>query len=391
MQLSNDNRTGAQLPTGQPLDLRVVALTHYLPPYMARVLFHISQQLTSLKILLSIQQEPNRQFGNTWDGLDVSVQKSVMLRRPWKHETGFQEDLYVHFPYDTFGQLRRSNAQIVFSYEMGFRSLVSAAYCRLYRRKLALCVCVSEHTERGRGSARRVLRRGLLRAADAVTYNGPSCKAYLAGYGVPQEKLFHFPYATSDQFHYTGPLQRSPESDHHLLCIGQLSQRKGVQPLVESLTTYCRNRPSQQVNLTMVGTGPLAEPLAQMELPNNLALHLIGHLDYQAMADVMSRCGILVFPTKADEWGLVVNEGMQAGLPVLGSVYAQASTTLIEEGKTGWTYNPDDQAQLHQKLDQIFSLSPEQLLPMRTAATQRVAPITAQSSANAAIRMFSQI
>lgn len=388
-----------QRTTGPPVDLLVeqvdeqiaepvVVLTHYLPPYMARVLAHVRRQVPNLRVLLSIDQEPNRQFGNTWDGLDVTVQKSLMLRRPWKHKAGFEEDLYVHFPYDTLGQLRRASPSIVFSYELGFRSLVSAIYCRLYRRKLALCICVSEHTEQGRGVARSVLRRLLIRQADAVTFNGPSCRRYLEQFSASRDKLFHFPYATSDQCVYDGPVARAGEPNVKLLCIGQLTHRKGVMELLLSLREYCQQRPERPLEMTLIGAGPLHQPLADLSLPDNLSLRLTGHLAYDAMNQEMERAGILVFPTKADEWGLVVNEAMQAGLPVLGSIYAQASTTLIREGENGWLYDPQDKPQLFEKLDQIHRLGTDTLLPMRSAAQQTVSTITSASSAEKAVAMF---
>ncbi|GAB5402531.1 MAG: hypothetical protein Aurels2KO_07620 [Aureliella sp.] len=366
----------------------VVVLTHYLPPYMASVLKHVRRNVPNLSVLLSIDQEPNRQFGNTWSGLDVKVQKSLMLRRPWKHKAGFKEELYVHFPYDTFSQLRRADPSIVFSYELGFRSLVSAAYCRLYRRKLALCVCVSEHTEQGRGAARSMLRRWLIRQADAITFNGPSCRRYLTRFPGSEGKLFHFPYATSDECVYTGPVARADEPNTKLLCIGQLTHRKGVMELLESLCEYCSQRSEKSLEITLVGSGPLQQSLAELSLPPNLSLRLTGHLDYEAMNEEMGRAGVLVFPTKADEWGLVVNEAMQAGLPVLGSIYAQAATTLIREGENGWLYDPHERKQLFAKLDQINSLTAPALLAVRSAAKETVSTITSATSAEKAVAMF---
>jgi glycosyltransferase involved in cell wall biosynthesis len=370
------------------VDCRVAALTHYLPPYMARALFHLSRSLRDLQVLLSIAQEPNRQFGENWEGLKVTVQRSVMMRRPWKHASGFQDELYIHFPYDTLGQLRRIDPDVVFSYELGFRSLTSALYCRRHRKQLALCVCVSEHTEQGRGALRKILRQYLLKKADAVTYNGPSCLDYLRQFGIADSKLFHFPYASSDQFCYTGPLKRSPQNDARLLSVGQLTQRKGVVPMVETLADYCLQRPERTLELELVGTGPLEETLRHMRLPSNFRMRLHGHLDYGQLDQLMSNSGILVFPTWADEWGLVVNEAMQAGLPVLGSQFAQASCVLIRDGINGWLYSPLDGQQMHQKLDLFFSLSADGLLTMRQAAQESVRHITSQNVALQAAQMF---
>lgn len=375
----------------EQLDCRIVTLTHYLPPYMARVLFYLASQVRDMRVLLSIDQEPNRQFGNTWDGLDVSVQKSMMLRRPWRHKAGFSDELYLHFPYDTIGQLRRAKPDIVFSFELGFRSLVSSLYCKLFRRKLVLCVCVSEHTEKGRGFVRGIVRRTLLRSADAVTYNGPSCLAYLKTFGIDDERLFHFPYACSDLFQYTGPLARTDRAGRRLLCIGQLSERKGVLPLLESLRDYCDARTERVIEMDFVGTGPLEQALRGFEVPANLKVRLLGHLDYGAICKVMEEAGILVFPTLADEWGLVVNEAFQAGMPVIGSCYAQASTTLIREGENGWIYRPDAADELAQKLDCAFNIADDKLKAMRVAARETVRDITPMNVATSAVEMFRKV
>ncbi len=378
-------------PSSTQLERRIVVLTHYLPPYVARVLFHIAQQVQDFRVLLSIDQEPNRQYGIAWDGLQVEVQKSWMFRRPWKHQSGFTDELYIHVPYDTLSQLRRARPDIVFSYELGFRSLISALYCKTHGKRLAVCVCVSEHTEQGRGWLRGLLRRIILRSAHAVTYNGPSCRRYLERFGVPANKLFHFPYATSDQFNYEGSVPRSAPASHRLICVGQLSERKGVLPMVDGLVEYCQARPEQTLEIDLVGTGPLEDHLRRLETPSNLRLRLLGHLDYQQLQKAMAEVGVLIFPTLADEWGLVVNEGLQAGLPVLGSKYAQACTTLIEEDRNGWIYRPDHPNELHAKLDRMFGCSEQQLNDMRVHAQQAVAEITSGKVAQQALDMFRQL
>lgn len=374
------------------LDCRIVALTHYLPPYMSSVLKHVSDGVRDFSVLLSIHQEPNRDFGETWDGLDVQVQKSFMLRRSWNHKAGqFQDQLFVHVPYDTLTRLWRMKPDIVFSYELGFRSLVSAIYCTLFRKKLALCVCVSERTEQGRGALRIAVRKLLLKMADAVTYNGPSCLNYLRSFGVPESKLYHFPYACSEKFRYQGPIQRDEASARRLICIGQLIQRKGVAPLLQTLANYCLFHPERSLEIDFVGKGDQEQQLRSMVLPSNLRANFLGHLNYQQMAQSMERSGVLVFPTLADEWGLVVNEAFAAGMPVIGSQYAQACTTLIQDGETGWQYRPDQPDTLFQALESMFSLSTSELNAMRTACHQAVKEITPKNVAVGALTMFDQL
>jgi glycosyltransferase involved in cell wall biosynthesis len=374
------------------LNCRIVALTHYLPPYMASVLARIAPQVREFRVLLSVKQEPNRDFGDTWQGMDVRVQQSLMMRRRWKHRAGgFEDEIYVHIPWDTFFQLRRAKPDIVFSYELGLRSLMSAVYCRIFRKKLALCVCVSERTEQGRGFLRPLLRKFLLKRADAVTWNGPSCRAYLKQFKVPDDRLFHFPYACSDQFQYRGSLERTPDARRRLVCIGQLTERKGILPMLEGLIQHSRKWPDRVVELDLIGKGNLEPAIREMSYPQNMRVRLLGHMNYEGMAACLEKCGCLVFPTMADEWGLVVNEAFHAGMPVIGSEYAQACTTLIENGKTGWLFRPDEPETLDQALLQLASTSDERLLEMRRNCQEAVREITPDKVANGAIAMFEKL
>lgn len=358
---------------------------------MARVLLHASHQVRNLEILLSVAQEPNRRYECTWDGLNVQVQKSIMLRRAWKHKLGFEDELYVHFPYDTISRLRRIRPNIILSYELGFRSLASWFYAKSHGAKLALCVCVSEHTEQGRGVIRYGLRKWLLRQANAVTYNGPSCRRYLEKLGVDTDKLHYFPYATSDQFQYLGPTTRQPQDDHRLLYIGQLSDRKGIMLLLSGLGEYCLRQPDRKLHLTIIGTGDREPNIRALPIPHNLNVRMLGHLNYEQICSEMSQHGALIFPTLADEWGLVVNEALQAGLPVIGSVYSQAVTTLIEENLNGWQFTPDQSETLFHALDQFFAHDNQSLEPLREAAQKTVKDITSPNVANLLVDMFRQL
>jgi glycosyltransferase involved in cell wall biosynthesis len=78
----------------------------------------------------------------------------------------------------------------------------------------------------------------------------------------------------------------------------------------------------------------------------------------------------------ADEWGLVVNEAMASGLPVLGSLYSQAVQELVEDGVTGWTFHPDRADEMYTAVDRALSTGEDRLEEMRVSATTRVEYLT---------------
>jgi glycosyltransferase involved in cell wall biosynthesis len=70
-----------------------------------------------------------------------------------------------------------------------------------------------------------------------------------------------------------------------------------------------------------------------------------------ALAAVYAASDLLVFPSLADPWGLVVNEAMACGLPVLCSQLAGCADDLIAPGETGWLCDPTDPAGLRDALN----------------------------------------
>jgi glycosyltransferase involved in cell wall biosynthesis len=380
------------------VDASVVFLTHYIPLYQVRVFEELAKRVKKFQVLLSTPIEPNRNFEIDWGKLDVTVQKNLSFRRRWKHRAGFTDDLFVHVPFDTVGQLKRIRPDVVMSHELGARSIAAAAY--RYRHplsRLLLCTYMSEHTEQGRGWLRNTVRRRLLHRADGVTYNGPSCKRYLSRLGVPNDRLFHLPYAADDrvysslgkhQGHVTGS---QSEIGNRFICVGQLTERKGVLPLVRQLAEYSRVRPNLPLQLTLVGQGPLRDALLQVMRPEHFHLEIIEQCSPSELFSLYQQHGCAIHPTLADEWLMVVNESLHAGLPVIGSLYAQAVETMIHNGENGWVFDPLCPGELEQRLDEYFGLSNQQWLTMRMKARASIENRTPVWAAECAVEAISRV
>src|SRR5258708_22429258 len=118
--------------------------------------------------------------------------------------------------------------------------------------------------------------------------------------------------------------------------------------------------------------------LEKMVVPVNLALRFWGNVGYQELPNLYAQAGIFVLPTLADEWGLVVNEAMAAGLPVLGSVHSQAVEELVEDCQTGWTFRPGPAEEMYKALNRALRIPQEKLEEMRRSARRRVENLTPQ-------------
>ena len=194
---------------------------------------------------------------------------------------------------------------------------------------------MSEHTEQGRGRLRAVVRRWFLRGADAVLVNGESGADYIERFGVPASRIFRVPYTTEMVPFAAIPATRTDDAALRLIYAGELIERKGLVPFLATLARWGTDHPDRDVDFWLVGDGPLRVDLERTHLPANVSLKLLGTVGYDELPRVYSQAGIFVLPTLADEWAVVVNEALAAGLPVLGSVYSQAVEELVRDDVAG--------------------------------------------------------
>lgn len=354
-------------------DARVALLTNFVPPYRVPVFRALSERVAALRILVSTPMEPNREWTPDWQGLDVVVQRSLTLPR-LRRPSGFRERLPIHFPLDTGRRLTDFQPDVVVSAEFGARTAQSLHWARGSGRRTVIWATLSERTERGRGWGRPLLRRHLLGRADAVVVNGESGARYVGGYGYPAERIHRVPQASP--IRWGGERTPSEIGPLELLYVGQVVERKGLEPLIRRLEGWCADTDTE-VRLTVIGSG--AKPGVVDR--GALRVRSLGPVPFEQLGSHYQAADLLVFPTLADEWGLVVNEAMANGLPVLGSVRSQAVTELVEEGRTGWWYDPEEPGELEAALERVVSADPARLRRMGEAARRRVSGLTPESMA----------
>jgi glycosyltransferase involved in cell wall biosynthesis len=372
--------------------MRVALLMNFIAPYRVPLLEALHRQVGELRAFLSTRMESDRPWNANWGTLDVVVQRTLTLRGRYHDPFGFSRVLHIHIPYDTLPQLRRHAPDVVISAELGMRSLQAALYRTLRpSTRLLIWAMLSEHSERDWGTMRTALRRRILRRADGVLVNGESGARYIGRFGVPQDRIFRINQPV-DAGQFAAAARRRPaDSLVRLLYVGTLSERKGLVGFACHLADWARRHPARELEICWVGDGDQRAALAAIALPPNLSQQFRGNLPYAELPGCYADADMLVFPSLLDEWGLVVNEAMAAGLPVLGSIYSQAVEELVAEGHTGWVFDPLDEHATLAALDRAFATPPTALVAMRQAARQRslaLTPTAASERIMAAIRQI---
>lgn len=362
--------------------MRVALLMNFVAPYRVPLLEALRDRVGRLRVLISTPMERDRSWVPEWGTLDVVVQRNATLRRRHRDLFGFSRRLEIHVPYDTLAQLFGYRPDAVVSGELGLRSLQAALY-KVVRPGTPFLVwaTLSEHSERSWGKARTLLRRFILGRVDGVFVNGESGARYIARFGVPDDRIFRLNQPV-DVALFTGqPRVRRDDGVCRLLYSGMLTERKGLVPFAECLAQWAAANPSRRIEMWWMGSGELGGALRALPMPPNLAQRFLGAVPYAELPGIYAQADLLAFPSLLDEWGLVVNEAMASGMPVLGSTYSQAVEELVTEGATGWIFDARSREDMLGAIDRALGRSPDQLLGMGAAAQRRIQELTPASAA----------
>jgi glycosyltransferase involved in cell wall biosynthesis len=365
-------------------DADVVFLVNFVAPNLLEVFRELSRRFKSFTVVSSVPMEGNRQWKLESEGLEVRIQRTWTITRTSRHPSGYAEPNYIHIPLDSWSQLRRLKPDVVISLELGARTAFSAAYRLLHPSVTHVAaVLASERSEAGRGLLRRLTRRSLLKRVDAATFNGPSCERYLLSLGADEQRLAPWDYAADPRKAYRGPLSESVRSadELHLLTVGQLSERKGVLQAAAALNEYARSHDQLALTWTLVGDGPLRQEIEQIDRPENFAIHFAGHCDPEQIREHYRTHDAMLFPTLGDEWGLVVDESLASGLPVIGSCHSQAVETIIHDGQNGFRFDPEGQGSLAEAMTRFQAIDAASRFEMKVKSRQTAQDRTPQTSA----------
>jgi glycosyltransferase involved in cell wall biosynthesis len=145
-----------------------------------------------------------------------------------------------------------------------------------------------------------------------------------------------------------------PPEKKHLIYIGYLVPRKNVGKLIEIIERLSEKR--DDFVLDILGDGSEKRMLEKMVEEKGLKDVVLFHGFVQKidLPEYFAQGTCFLFQTDFDIWGLVLNEAMAAGVPVISSVTAGATYDLISEGETGFAADYNNLSDVLLKINMIL-------------------------------------
>jgi glycosyltransferase involved in cell wall biosynthesis len=221
------------------------------------------------------------------------------------------------------------------------------------------------HPSRGaRGAARRELLTRVFRRVSAFLAIGRLNREFYRAHGVPDERIFLAPYAVDNDAFFSRAAECLPRRGELkaglgiapgvpvVLFSGKLT---GVKRPLDLLRAFVAATAATPAALVYLGDGALRGELEAYVRERGVAnVHFAGFRNQSELGRYFAMADVFVLPSGFEPWGLVVNEAMCFGLPVVASDRVGATGDLVDDGGNGFVYPAGDVDALARKLERLL-------------------------------------
>jgi len=270
-------------------------------------------------------------------------------------------------------------------------------YAEVHNVQVAAVVETNEF-DRKRTFLKEYVKKIFLKKCDYVLPCGAKAKEYMRKLGVSEDKMHIVPLTTDvEKIMTLAEDARSHRSEicnkygiykeNNFVFVGRLSPEKNVRTLIEAFNVVKRNiSRAQDWGLVIVGDGPQKEELKTLVSDLKVdGIVFTGGTSWDEVARIMAVCDVFVLPSISEPWGLVVNEAMACGLPVVVSKKAGAYWDLVRDGENGFGFDPESKDELVKMLDHMVNME-QDLEKFGTVSRQIIGNYTIEKAAERFLR-----
>jgi 1,2-diacylglycerol 3-alpha-glucosyltransferase len=249
----------------------------------------------------------------------------------------------------------------------GYNYAASWQALRWARRRKIRFVLWSESNQqdaRSRHKPIEVLKEQFFRRCDGFVVPGKSASAYLQSFAVDAKRISTAPNAVDNVYFAARSEKVKSQPDafraqlalppRYILFVGRLVREKGVFDLLEAYTKLAVSLRSE-IGVVFAGSGPAEVDLSRRAKSISPGMICFpGFTQREDLAGVYALAELLVLPTYSDPWGLVVNEAMACGLPIIVSNVAGCAADLVEDGWNGFVVQSNKTDNLAVAIDTVL-------------------------------------
>lgn len=354
---------------------KILFLTNLPSPYRVRFFEKLSETM-DVTVLFHDNRNAHTGRDGTWFASGNGSFHQVQLTK--RVFSRGEESLCL----DVLDWLKKPFDEIILCGYSSPTVMLAIGYLRT--RKIPFWIEVDGGLIREDSKAKYCFKKALVSSASGWFSSGKETTKYLVHYGAKEDKIHRYPFSSLNE----ADIRKEPASiaekeflrqelnvpeKHMVLSIGQFIPRKGFDVLLKAAAAM-----EKDIGIYIVGGEPTEEYLKLREELGLSNVHFVGFQSKDALARYYNAADVFVLPTREDIWGLVINEAMAYGLPVITTDRCVAGLELVENGINGWIVPVEDQDALANAIQRVLT---SDCHAMGTASLEKIRPYTIENMA----------
>lgn len=360
---------------------RVLFLTNYPSPYRVRFFDELGKTM-DVTVLFADRIEDKKHRNASWYEPSAGSFRSVQLKKTFSIKSNslcLEVTKWLKQPFDHIVVCGYSNPTVI----------LAMAWMRLHR--IPFWMEVDGGLIREDSAWKHWLKSSLVGCPNKWLSSGRYTTEYLVHYGAKEEKVFEYPFTSLTEADLQPCLPSAEEKAalrqelgigerYCLLAIGQFIHRKGFDVLLKAAADL-----PEDAGIYIVGGEPTEEYLTLREKLNLNNVHFLGFQSKETLVKFYKAADVFVLPTREDIWGLVINEAMAYGLPVITTDRCVAGLELVEDDVNGYIVPVRSVEALAEKMQKILTCD---LRAMGEASLEKIRPYTIENMARVHEEIF---
>jgi len=265
-----------------------------------------------------------------WSADQVQHPHQMLRPRSFSYELSSMKR-YVHFNVDILPALRRFGPDCIAIWNFNPTMLLAWLYALVKRTRFIVGTDGCLRADRHNTWLHPAVRRLVIPSADAVVGTSVGSRDLFVRYGARSEQYFNcWLCADNERF---APF-RHQERQFDVLFSGQFIDRKLPHFFVDVIGEMQKTKPD--VSALLIGNGPLAGEVRQRLSALGVRYDMRGFLAQEELPRAYASARLLLFPSKLDAYGVVANEALAVGTPVIANEEPGAVGEVILDGRTGY-------------------------------------------------------
>ncbi|TDB64672.1 glycosyltransferase family 4 protein [Arundinibacter roseus] len=340
--------------------MRILVIHNQLWAHYKSVLFEeIHQEIRSehpisefLVAQIALYESSRAGMGNATEQIPYKYPYVVLFNKSLDSVTFFERTRSIFKAFNSF----KPDVLNITGY-FDWAQVLLLFYARLCGVKVVLS-SESSQVDKTRSFLKETIKKIIVHRANAFFCFGNTSVSYLKSLGISDQKIAVRKAAVVDnerikkRYLSVKAQEKSDCETHYFVFVGRLAPEKNLLILLKAYQTFL-NQIGNTVpwGLLFVGDGPDRKPMEDFAKANSLSkVKFTGAVGWQEVPEWLAKADVLILPSHSEPWGLVVNEAMICGMPVLVSKNCGCAEDLVQHGQNGFLFDPADQQALVQAM-----------------------------------------